>query len=74
MRSYSLALWSTNSHSVRGVTFEAPRSVCSVVSRSCAYRTTRAGSSVRKSFDLGSGERGVSRSVYTGVYGITVVS
>jgi hypothetical protein len=66
MRSYSLALWSTNSHSTFGVTLDAPLSVCNVFCRNCAYRMTRAGSSVRNSLDLSSGEPGVSMSVYTG--------
>lgn len=35
MRSYSLALCSTNSHSVLGVTLEAPLSVCRVRCLSC---------------------------------------
>jgi hypothetical protein len=61
--SYNVALCNTNAHSTFGVTFEAPRRVCSVFCRSCEYRITRAGSSVRKSFAWRSGDWGVSRRV-----------
>jgi hypothetical protein len=68
MRSYRRALCRTKAHSTLGVTFVAPRSVCNVFARSCAYSTTSAGSSVRYSLDCRSGDCGVSSSVYTGDY------
>jgi hypothetical protein len=63
IRSYRRALCNTKAHSTFGVTFDAPRSVWSVFCRSCEYRMTRAGSSVRNSFACISGDCGVSSNV-----------
>jgi hypothetical protein len=41
----------TKSHSARGEMDMAPRSVCTLFSRSCWYSTTSAGSSARNSFE-----------------------